>query len=168
MRRPFTAIVITLSLSLFSCGDETYTIPKKERPFFENGDTLFYKANSGDTDSLIVSLSFHFEQHDKGDSYEYADITYRLIKNKVIDNSPVIYVRQWIDGATVFNTITPKQTLDQLQLSSGVVINGVAEYEKSQQFIVPEDIDMIYYKAYYGVIKYRYHNGEFYELQLPK
>jgi hypothetical protein len=166
MRGSFIATVITLWLLAFSCGDDTYRIPKKDRPFFEDGDTLLFKTSSRDTDSLIVSLSFQFEQHDKGDSYEYADITYRLIKNKVIDNSPLMYIRQWIDGATIFNTVTPSQTLDQLQLSSGAVIKGVAEYENSPQFIAPEDIDLIYHKAYYGVIKYRYHNGESYELQL--
>ncbi len=84
MKKVFPLFLIVLT-AFCSCDDNTFYLPKSEKPRFDEGDTFYYYSEQTHlTDTLYVNYMYHGFEH--CDEEEYENVTYECyVKTNMSD-----------------------------------------------------------------------------------
>lgn len=166
-----SAAILSLIIVFFACNSDKFQgVPQNEKPFFESADTLLFKSSSGVIDSIKVEVFDQVEVRDKTVHYETVRIPYHRIKQGAVENSVLMYVTQDNAGASITAkqyTFQLQKKIDRVTLSNGELLDQVSVFTWPVLSGSRPEVAEIWFKPYYGVIRYRYFDGNWLDLQMP-
>lgn len=157
-------LIVLLMMGAIACGEPIYyDIPKENRPVFHSGDQFIYKANTGEVDTLEVSLQQDYEVRDKRYHYEELLVKFTLLRNGIPENE-ILNIEQTITGIIIRGSMSLTEKLDSFVLESGKEIYAVNHFVSDEGS--GSEITDVYYHYRYGIVKYIRSGGQSMDLQL--
>jgi hypothetical protein len=150
-------IMWLVAFAATSCiHSQNYEIPIENRPVFHTGERFVYKAlNTGETDTVEVSLEIEKFKYHKDDYSEGIRIEYTLLENNIPTVS-LITVTQEIESLKILNNTGYMQSdtlYKDYTLSNRNVIHAVHRFISSKPLPV---VSELCYHYRYGIVKYVY------------
>jgi len=159
-------LIIIIVFLLYSCDTKKYTyIPNNEKPILQNNDTAFFIGSENKVDTFIIKRRDYYDVSDKLYYQECIDILYqKLNKTSTFKDFSIqqgLSSSLSIDGNYFSPTWEIKNTIDFTL--HGVVYHSVY-FMQDEMF--PDTIPCsIYYTCKYGIIRYDFPDGRYYELK---
>ncbi|MDA3930732.1 MAG: hypothetical protein PF541_17425 [Prolixibacteraceae bacterium] len=174
-RNSFYLILILLLFSFMRCqfiidmySEEDTTVAPEILPYFKEGDTLVY--NSGmDVDSFCVETAFLYAVgEDDGDDLNYERFISSMLQIDCADScyksgSTITPIEYWIG---VFGFVHSSYKLvdyysgNTLEIGSYQLEELYGSYNLEPDSITGKEINYVLYSKKYGVIEYKFTNGE--------
>ncbi|MCX6259029.1 MAG: hypothetical protein NTW49_14185 [Bacteroidia bacterium] len=158
--------VILLFVFLIGCEkDKYFNIPNDKLPIYKYYDTLVYKSNLGNYDTLFIwSYSKYYEVIDKQDYNQF--ISFSFVKSLNIGNSSIlgIYTIEHNKFEITWEDYSELIYFDSLKNPISMTVNNVyypEVYELKSNYTL---IDRLYFTYKYCVIKYFNNSGEYFDL----
>jgi hypothetical protein len=120
-------------------------------------------------DTLYISFfSKSFHQFDKADRFEEFVIFYHNPRDKshTITFGITRRVGKETNVSCRGTTFFEAQVDNNWQLTNGDGIGNVSEFIRSPENISSQDVGVIYHQPHYGIVMYKYFQGETFELVL--
>lgn len=166
-----TLFILFALIVIIACDtDEYYEIPDDARVIFEDGDVMVFKTIGTSADSTVVRVSHYDKTIDKKSTYERMIIDYTRIAHGVKANHSLLSMQQGPSGASVSNNgfyyTNVQQLMGGFTLSNGLSISNVYHFARNKQDALAGDVVEVYYQARYGIVRYKYVDSEYYDVQL--
>lgn len=159
-----------LAMILASCErPEYHNIPEEDKFLFKANEILVFKSASGAKDSLAIEIFSYYKDHDKRYHYENLDVRYFVLKNRIKNVVDIMFFHQgsgsgFGDARNTSLSLIKKD--DTYILNTGIEIQRVDVFKGDSKKVQHSDIVEIFYHRNYGIVKYKYFDGEYFELQV--
>jgi len=148
LSRHFGTYMLILIITLFfGACEKYYEVPKVNQPDLKNGDIRFFKSETGNIDTLLITCISDYRISDKTYFFQEIHYRYELLKNNLPDS--LVFSFDLNSSGSIFQNW---ERLENYTLRDNRKLNHTFYNNR------------MYYQLKYGLIKYTSLNGHSYEL----